>query len=158
MDSVDRVKYLIENNNHMIVATSDDNSKTWISPVFFSYDKAFNLYWVSSKHALHSQNIRKNKRVAIVIFGPVLSDGIDGAYFDADAIELEDEKLIKEAVEFLQKRGQPDKFMIKSMSDVTGDAAWRIYKAIPKQISKREDATDAKSGQAITVRKDVKLK
>lgn len=159
MEDKDKVKYLIENNHHMVVATADISSKPWNSPVFYMYDEFFNLYWVSSKDALHSKNIRANKHVAIVIFGQASPDGdMDGAYFDADASELEDEKSIKEAIRLIQKRVQPDKFMIRSLSDVTGDAAWRIYKAVSKQVFKRADATDPKSGQAITIRKEVDLK
>jgi uncharacterized protein YhbP (UPF0306 family) len=158
MNTSQTARYLIENNKHMTVATASTDAKPWVSPVFYTPDKAFNLYWVSDKEAIHSRNIRSNPRVAIVIFGPVPPDNtIDGVYLDADAVELADEQEIQAAIGVLTQRKQAEKFTIKSPSDVTGRAAWRIYKATPKQVSKRADAVNEASGQAITVRESVDL-
>ena len=155
MDSVQKVKYLIQNNQHMTLATADTLGKPWVSPVFFMYDNKYNFYWVSSKNALHSQNIRARKEVAIVIFGKLSNNEVDGVYIDATASELKTESNIKEAMNILSKRPQPTKFTIQSNTDVTGNAVWRIYKAIPVTISKRADATI--KGQAITVRELIKF-
>lgn len=144
----------------MVIATADASGKPWISPVFYMYDDEFNLYWVSNKSALHSINIRNNPRVAISIFGPIPNEEehrIFSAYIDAEAVELTDESKISNAAKIMQRRTQPDKFMIKSLADVTGIAAWRIYKATPKETSTRMDAIDEASGQAITVREKVIL-
>ncbi len=158
MDAALISKSLIENSHHMVVATADTEGKPWVSPVFYMYDESFTLYWVSDKSALHSKNIRSNPRIAISIFGPAPPENkskIYGVYIDAEAVELTDEVDISRAAKIIQQRVQPDKFMIKSLSDVTGNAAWRIYKAVPKEISKRQDAIDGASGQTISVREKV---
>lgn len=157
MNEVQRAVYVIEHNAHMTIATSDAVGKPWASTVFFVHDDAYNLYWVSSKHARHSINIRQRREVGIVIFGDVPERGVDGVYFDAEAIELDDHAAIEQATAILHARPQPDKFTVKGVNDVTGTAAWRVYKAKPLEISKRADTVDGDSGQAVTVRTQVQL-
>ncbi len=155
MNYVQKVKYLIENNEHMTIATADSSGKPWVSPVFFMHDDKYNLYWVSSKDALHSRNIRARAEIAIVVFGQLPHNGVDGVYVDAIASELRSEMEIKIAIKILAKRPQPTKFTIQSTADVTGDTIWRVYKAKPVAISKRADATI--KGQAITIREPVEF-
>lgn len=156
MNDAQVAKAIIEHNTYMTIATADKAGKPWISPVFFSYDSGFNLYWVSYKETLHSKNIANRPEVAISIIGPAYPGGeTDGVYFDATARELTDSEDIFKAIIFRNKRKQTEKFKIKSITDVTGDAAWRIYKATPISISKRGDGEA--SGQAITIRTEVNL-
>lgn len=160
MDTAAITKKVITYNEHMVVATADTGGKPWVSPVFYAYDENFNLYWVSAKTALHSTNIRNNPRVAICIFGPASSEEADrlhGIYIDAEAQELTDEDEIRHAAHIMQQRPQPDKFMIKSLSAVTGSASWRIYKAVLIEVSKRHDAIDEVSGQTVSIREKVIL-
>lgn len=158
MNSTEKAKEVIEHNRYMTVATSNGEGKPWISTVFFVYDALFNLYWVSDKKALHSRNIKANNHIAIVIFGPTPEDpAIDGVYFDAEAKELEDETEILSAMEVFKTRSQIDKFTITTLSDVTESAAWRIYKAVHTEISKRNDSIDPESGQAVTTRESISL-
>lgn len=140
----------------MVLSTANIKSKPWVSPVFYVYDETFSFYWVSSKDAVHSKNIRRNPQVAIVIFGTVPPNGaIDAVYIDAQATELEEPSDIQLAIELLSQRAQPDKFTIKSLSDVTDSATWRIYVAKAKAVYKRSDTIDQASGQAITVREPI---
>lgn len=155
MDATQAVKYLVEHSKHMVIATAGASGKPWISPVGFTYDDAYNLYWVSYKGALHSQNIANRPEVAIVIFGPLPSGAFDGVYIDATASELKDEAELQAAIACFARRPQPDKFTTKSSADVTGEAAWRMYKAVPIKISKRSDASIG--GQAITTREPIEL-
>lgn len=155
MSPADKAKYLIKKAENMVIATADQNGKPWISPVGFQPDKEYNLYWVSSKGALHSENIRNRPEVAIVIVGKTPDGAVDGVYFDAAATELEDEVEVKQAVAILAKRPKEPEFDVNSIDQVTGNAVWRIYKAKPLKISKRADTT--LNGQAITVREPVEL-
>ena len=152
-----RAKYLIENNQLMTVATADALGKPWISTVGYSYDEDFNLYWVSHKDHLHSMNVKSRPQVGIVIFGPITPNDMDGVFFEAEALELENENDIKKGIEVMTKTSQPHKFTIKSKSNVSGDASWRIYRAKPIEITKRANGTDPKTGQAITIRQLVDL-
>lgn len=156
MNSIEKARYLIENNKLMVISSADADGKPWISPVAFAYDESYSLYWVSSKDALHSNNVRNRPEVAIVIYGQIPEIGIDGVYVDAKATELIDETEIQKGIElFAEQSPQPAHFAAQSPADVTGDAAWRMYKAVPIEISKRADSVS--NGQAITVREVVKL-
>ena len=120
------------------------------------YDDSYAVYWVSDKDALHSANIRIRTDVAIVIFGTIPGGPFDGVYLDAVATELSDESDIQAGIDlFKARRPQPDRFQTNSVRDVTGSAAWRMYKATPIQISKRSDAI--KDGQAVTIREVITL-
>lgn len=155
MNSVEKVKYLIEQANTMIVATADQNGKPWISPVGFQPDESYNLYWVSSKEAIHSENIRSRPEVAIVIVGKTPDGEMDGVYFDAVATALEESDELERAVAIFATRPKEPKFDVSDISQVTGGAVWRMYKAKPIKISKRADTTI--KGQAVTIREDIEL-
>ena len=158
MTSNEQARYLIENNQHMTIATSDREGNPWVSPVFFAPDDDFNLYWVSSKQAQHSRNLRFRPQVSIVIFGTVPPDNrLDGVYIQAEASELHQRHDIATAMAVLALRPQPEKFTISRDSDVMGINTWRIYQAVPLEVTKRADAVDDWTKQAITVREPVNL-
>ena len=144
--------WLLENLVHMVLSTADEEGKPWISPVFFVHDDDLNLYWVSDMEALHSRNVRTRPDVAIVVFGKVPSGEIEALYVDATAHELEPGDELERGIATFKKREQAPKFTTNSAADVTGDACWRMYKAVPKGWSKRADGTDERTGQATTVR------
>lgn len=150
-------KNVIANNRYMTLSTASSDGKPWISPVFFSYDDQFNLYWVSNKNSRHSTLIRQNPQVAIVIFNSQAVDGeIDAVYIEAAVSELDDAKEIDIAVEALGRRYQKEEFRVKSMDAVTKDAVWRIYKATPKAISKLTEG-EYINGQYVDKRIEIKL-
>ena len=122
-----------------------------MSPVFYAHDEDHALYWVSSKNAHHSANIRVRSEVDLVIFS--LEGGTDALYIGAEAHELNDEAEVAAGTKVMQSRPQAGKFMIKDVADVSGDAAWRIYKAVPKRRYLREEATE--DGQTVTRRQEI---
>jgi len=158
MKSSQVAKYLIENNENLILASVSSNGSPWISPLGYAYDKDYNLYWVSSKHADHSENIRLNGDIAITIFGPVPpDDDVDGVYMEANAAELNENSEIEEALKVYRHLEQPERWVINSPQDLMGNAAWRMYKATPRKIYKRTDTTDPDSNQATSAREVVEL-
>lgn len=126
---------IIESNLYMVVSTANEAGKPWVSPVFFAYDEAYNLYWVSYTEAEHSKNIRNRKEVAIVIFDSAAPEGQgQGVYFDAEAHELTNPEEIEQAMEVLSARVTKDEFKVKSIAEVTENGVWRIYAARPKEV------------------------
>ncbi len=155
MDSTQKAKYIIKNNDFMVLSTADSSGKPWVSPVSFVYDDDYNLYWVSYKEALHSKNIELRPEVAIVIFGQ-LPGAMGGVYIDAKAEVLEDTAHLQTVIDlFKERRPQPTRFVTNSLADVTGDAVSRMYQAKPLNIWKRSDSMV--NGQAITVREPIFL-
>lgn len=158
MNAEEKIAWLLQNNRTMVLATADRGGRPWISPLFYTFDNKVNLYWVSDKDALHSECVRSNPRVGIVIYGKIPPEEYpDAVYFDAVAVELQDKEEITRAIATISRYEQAEKFRISSISDVTGGASWRIYKAVPKETTKREDTINEQTGQAVTIRASVNL-
>lgn len=152
MDTPATALEVLSTESDMVIATADAAGKPWVSPVFFVCDASYGLYWVSSKTAVHSANIRVRPEVGIVVMA---AGSAQAVYLDAEARELEDEAAILEAIGLLATKEQPDRFTVGTVDDVTGAAAWRIYRATPKAAWARVNATEA--GQAVTIRQPVEL-
>src|SRR5437588_6957304 len=53
--------------------------------------RTYTFFWVSAKYARHSQNIRANPRIAIVVYDSTVPPGTGkGVYIEARAYELTD--------------------------------------------------------------------
>ena len=156
-DRVQKARQIISENIYMTIASSSKDGKPWISPVFYAYDENYNLFWVSNKDSLHSNLIRKNPQVAIVIFNSSATEGNgDGVYFEAVAIELTNETEIRDAMGLFNKRVTQDEFRIKNVGEITNKGVWRIYKATPTQISKLTEG-EFINGQYVDKRIEIKL-
>lgn len=153
MDDRSRLESLLRANENMVLSTADVNGNPWVTPVGYTHDKDYCLYWTSSKNSRHSSNIRARKVVAAVIYK--LQPLRDACYMEAEAQELINEKEILNAIKVINTREHPAKYRIVSPKDVTGEAEWRIYKATPKAVYLREQTTVR--GQAVTVRRKIKL-
>ncbi len=154
---VSKAKKIITENIYMTIATASKAGKPWISPVFFVCDYKYNLYWVSNKDSLHSNLVRKNPQIAIVIFDSSIPEGKgDGVYFEAKGKELTDEKEINKAIALWNQRAKGEDFKIKGIEEVTKKSVWRVYKATPIKISK---LTEGKSinGQYVDHREEINL-
>src|SRR5258708_17012146 len=115
----EKYREIIKKNIYLAVATASKEGKHWISPVFYAFDDGYNLYWVSNKDSLHSQLIRANPQVAIVIFDSSVPEGAgDGVYFEAIASELETEEEIKQGIEIMDQKETKDKFRLKEIANV----------------------------------------
>jgi general stress protein 26 len=158
MDDASRqARQLIEVTAHMTLATADASGKPWSCPVYFAHDQAFALYWVSFRQTVHSANIRVRPQVGISILGEPPDHEGEGVYFDALATELHDLAEVERAIEVRRTRPQDTKFAVTSSVDVLGDAAWRIYRAVPVAVYKYLDAAQIVHGQHVDVRVEVTL-
>ncbi len=152
-----KAKEIIASNIYMTIATSDKSGKPWISPVFFAYDDSNNLFWVSNKESRHSKLIKENPQVAIVIFDSSAPEGEgDGVYFEAKVEELKDKEKIDQALEVFNKRVTKEEFRVKRIQDVTSDGVWRVYKAVPLEVSKLTEG-EFINGQYVDKRVEIDL-
>jgi nitroimidazol reductase NimA-like FMN-containing flavoprotein (pyridoxamine 5'-phosphate oxidase superfamily) len=142
-----RARHLLDQNDHMTIATADASGVPWVSPVFYVLDGYSMLYWVSDRSARHSINIRANSAVAIVIFE---TDPVDAIYLSARAIELSEVPDIDHAMHVLKRKAQPDQWVVRQVADVIGDSPWRIYRAAVDRVEVRAETT--KFGKAVVVR------
>ncbi len=135
----------------MVLSTADTDGTPWITPVAYTFDKDSSLYWVSSKDSRHSANVRARKEISIVIY--MLEPLQDALYIEAEAKELVNESEIISAIDVVNTRTPPEKYRVKELGDVSGPAAWRIYKAVPKAMYVR--AGTMVGSQAVTVRRKI---
>lgn len=59
---------IFNTNQYMTLATSDGQGNPWVSPVVYTLDKNFNLYFMSLPDSKHIKNIVKNPVVSVAIF------------------------------------------------------------------------------------------
>jgi hypothetical protein len=107
---------------------------------------------VSFRQTVHSANIRVRPQVGISILGEPPDHEREGVYFDALATDLLDPAEVERAIEVRRTRPQDTKFAVTSPGDVLGDAAWRIYRAVPVAVYKYHDAAEIVHGQHVDVR------
>jgi nitroimidazol reductase NimA-like FMN-containing flavoprotein (pyridoxamine 5'-phosphate oxidase superfamily) len=149
---VKKAKTITRQNRFITISTCTPNGNPWITPVFYAYDDDYNLYWVSSKNARHSKNIRSNPKIAIVIFDSTKGEGEgDAIYIEATAKEMKTTKEIEEGMKYYDTRASKKELMVKDPENVTGKKEWRFYKAEPKVIYKSGDAKTV-NGQYVDTR------
>jgi len=155
---IHKAKQILKENIYCTIATSTKNGTPWISPVFFGYDESTNIYWISDKNARHSQLIRQNPKVAIVIFNSKAPEGKgDAIYIEAEAHELTNKDEVKEGIKIRDSRAMIEKFRVKEIEEVIGNGIWRVYKAMPRKISKLTKG-EYINGQYVDKRIEISLK
>ncbi|MDA0673997.1 MAG: pyridoxamine 5'-phosphate oxidase family protein, partial [Cyanobacteria bacterium] len=89
------------------LATCCPGAVPWVSPVFFTYDAHWHLYWSSAIAARHSQNLYHNQgQVAIAIYGTE-ADYLkgQGLYLSGTAGELPPEAVAAALASLLKRAG-----------------------------------------------------
>src|SRR6266480_535174 len=118
----EKAKSITKENRFITIATSTKHGQPWITPVFYAYDDLYNIYWVSSKNARHSQAIRENPQIAIVVFNSTKGEGEgDAVYIEAEVKELSDQKEIEEAMKFYDSRASKPELRVKEPANVVDD-------------------------------------
>ncbi len=122
-------KTILANVIHITIASVDENGQPWNTPVYSAFDDAYNLYWTSAKTNQHSQNIRTNSKVFIVVYDSTDNLGDKtGFYIQARAEELIAPNKIEAARALLQGRiGKAG----DSYEKFVGQEIRRVYKAVP---------------------------
>lgn len=151
--NINRAKAIIENILYITIATVSEDGTPHNSPVFSAYDKDYNFYWGSHRHAQHSINIRANGNVFLVIYDSTVEAGTGkGVYVKARAKELENPEETAFAHNLLKSR-RPVPFW--KMKQVQGDAPIRLYKAVSEKFWVNEDGDI--NGNYIDIREEINL-
>ena len=131
-ENEERAKTILAQIEYLTLATSSPDGHPWNTPVWAAFDEAFHFYWVSAKYARHSQNIRANNRIAIVVYDSTVPPRTGtGVYIEARAYELTDEQECSHALACLQSRGWEH---LPSVDMVVGATLRGVYKAVPEKI------------------------
>jgi general stress protein 26 len=142
---MEKAKKIIDSIKYATLATVTSEGQPWNSPVFAMHDDSLNFYWASSKESQHSQNIRHNGKVFVVIYDSTAAPGMgEGVYVQAEAKELDVEQEFDELLN-LNSNLQPQKFL--------GESSKRFYKATPLKMWVNDEMMV--DGKRVDVRKQI---
>lgn len=150
---VDKAKKTINDCFYLNIASITKAGSPWNTPVYYTFDKNYNFYWISAQNSIHSQNIRSNSEVFITIY-PSEESGV-GVYIEANAYELSDEAEVRDVLKILDRKGSSN---AENVQDYLNGSPLRMYKAIPKNISvSSPDTADKYHGLWVDKRVEIKL-
>ncbi len=128
-----RVRQILEGTIYAALSTSSPDGLPWASPVFFTYDSAWNLYWASTMVAQHSQNLYGNQgRAAIALYSTQPEEGKgQGIYLSGTAAEVKAED-VERVIPLLLKRAA--KGQRRSPADYLDPSPRRLYCFQPQMV------------------------
>lgn len=134
----------LESTNYCSIATVDKTG-VWVNPVYFAWDKDFNLYFISMPHVRHMQNITDSSKVAVAIYkteqhGEVIGIQIEG---QAEILQSEQDKKTAYSVYYTRvgSLDQNDSFK--------DDPNWLFVKITPKKIYYFDSAVFGEERQTV---------
>jgi len=115
----------------MQVATSREN-QPWACTVYFATDEDLNLYWISLPTRRHSEEIRRNEKVAgTVVLPHTPGDEVRGIQFEGIAKELQGTEA-REGLQYYAQRYGMDESAIEKI--LTGENPHVCYRITPKSF------------------------
>lgn len=129
------LKRCLQSTVYCCLATVDPKG-VWSNPVYFAYDKQYNLYFISMPHSRHMKNIQNDNRVAISMYSTSQDTHGDviGIQLEGKAFILSD-KEVAPAHAIYYKRVHPDgKHGKKAKENMGLHATWKFVKVAPQHI------------------------
>jgi len=126
---IERASSILKHIQYVTLASVTSDFKPWNSPVRAVFDDRLNCYWFSDKSGQHSQNVRDNGSVFLVIYDSTVPEGQGaGVYIEASAVELSDRAEIMKARHLKHENASDD------ADRFFGTAVRRVYKAVPGRV------------------------
>ncbi len=129
-----QARHILEANIYGTLSTCSADGWPWASPVFFTYDSAWHLYWSSAIAARHSQNLAQNQgRSMIAIYSTHRGEGKgQGLYLSGVAGELDADRVdaVMQAL-FRRAGGEPPQ---RTATDYLAPSPRRIYAFRPERV------------------------
>ena len=96
---------ILRDIKYMTIATVCADGSPWNSPVAHSPLKDLVFYWGSTENSIHSQNIRRDKRIFVVIYDSTAPEGTgEGVYMKGEAEELDEVEGLIRMYRFIPKQ------------------------------------------------------
>ncbi len=141
---------IIETNQYVTIASANKHGEPWISPVVYSYDKNWDLYFVSIPSSKHCQNFHDNQKVSLAIFDShqLWGEGV-GLQIEAACSEVTPQESHKALTEFFKRKfpyGNPSHNPKEYVEQFTNkDSKYRCYKISLQKVwmndpNNKEDA------------------
>jgi general stress protein 26 len=89
---LDSAANILKSIHYINIATVCEDGSPWNTPVSASFDENLDFIWGSSPDNIHSQNIRRDGRVFVVVYDSTAPEGTgEGIYMKGRAEELDNE-------------------------------------------------------------------
>lgn len=125
-------KAIIEQVKYITIATVSEYGDPWNTPVFATYDEAYNFYFSTDTESHKARNIAANHKVFLVIYDSTALPGTGvGVYIQGEAVRLTTEADMRAAYTLLVARRKPVKF---HAYDEYRDGPYGLYKITPRRI------------------------
>ena len=135
----DAARRVIDANSYLTLATADDTGRPWATPVWFAEHDLREFFWVSRFETRHSYNIAERSDVALAIFDSTVPVGSAIAvYVEGVAAEVGNSDL-QAALAVYGDRSEARGLRRWQVSDVTGFAPHRLYRATAAQVYVLDD-------------------
>lgn len=121
--------HCFESTQYMTLATNSPNGP-WVSPLYFSWDEKFNIYFLSQLASQHAQNFLIDPRVACSIF-PTNQDTLGrifGAYATGTVIHMISDDDRKKAEDVFFDRIHPNDPLAKEVNGYRTNPEWQLFK------------------------------
>lgn len=151
-----RAAEIIKEIKYITIASVSSHGQPWNTPVYSAFDNDLNFYWFSDKNSQHSQNVRGNDKVLLVIYNSTVPEGTgEGVYVKAQVSELNEPDEILAAKALLDERVGKEKE--RNADNYMADAVLRGYKATALQVWMNDDDEDENGNYIRDVRVEVPL-
>lgn len=140
-DSITRAKTLLRDIHHAVLSTVNADGTPHNTPVFAAFDVRLNLYWASSRAALHSQNLARSRSAFIVLLDT--REGGTGLYMKAEVTELSQGPDLTRGHFAMTKLTDTLSMPFPHTIELTGDAPQRLYRATPTELWVNYSTRDA---------------
>ncbi len=119
----------MQSTDYCCIATIDKKG-VWANPVYFAWDKNFNLYFISMPQVRHMQNITENPKVAVAIYKTEQKGNVVGIQIEGKASILKDQEEKQKAHEIYY--GRVGSF--KQNKPFIDNPQWLFVKITPENI------------------------
>lgn len=87
---IDSAVKILKSLKYMTIATVCEDGSPWNTPVAPNLEKYLVFTWGSNENSVHSQNVRRDKRVFVVVYDSHAEEGAgEGVYMKGEAQELD---------------------------------------------------------------------
>lgn len=133
---------ILENNKLLALSTVFEK-KIWTSTLFYSFDKEFNMYFVSEPESQHCQMISKNKVVSGAVYSSnsIWGTDIQGVQFEAIAERVSPASTLIHGASYLERFPVARKFFKSPKDFLSKTASVRLYRLVPQLIQLHDEVT-----------------
>ena len=133
-------RQIIRTNEYTTLVTEDKNGRPWVSIVAYSFDKHWNLYFVSIPDSKHGKHIQTRKRLACTIFDSRQDWGKGiGLQIEAECKVIAKTEFDQVSKVYFNRKypygavePETKKFFKKSLENEK--SLYKFYKIIPKKV------------------------